>query len=84
MDKTQRGTLFHPPRTSVLGFSKFSCEGSKSTREHVGQFLAQLGELADIEAFMYACSHYPLLTLHSLGTLPCLQTRLIPRKIYSI
>jgi hypothetical protein len=32
-------------------FSKFSSEGNKGTHEHVGQFLAQLGELDDTEAF---------------------------------
>jgi hypothetical protein len=35
----------------VLDFSKFLGEDSKGTHEHVGQFLAQLGELVDIEAF---------------------------------
>jgi hypothetical protein len=40
-----------PPRTSLLDFSKFSGKGSRSTREHMGQFLAQLVELADNEVF---------------------------------
>jgi hypothetical protein len=44
-------TVLYPPGTSLLDFSKFLGEGSRSTHEHVGQFLAQLGELADIEAF---------------------------------
>ena len=30
---------------------QFSGDQGKSTREHIGQFLAQLGELADTEAF---------------------------------
>jgi hypothetical protein len=29
----------------------FSCENGRSTHEHIGQFLAHLGELADGEAF---------------------------------
>jgi hypothetical protein len=33
---------------------KFSGDQGKSTCEHIGQFLAQLGELADTEAF-YVC-----------------------------
>jgi hypothetical protein len=35
----------------VPDFSKFSGEGSKGTHKYIGQFLAQLGELVDIEAF---------------------------------
>ena len=35
----------------MLDFSKFLGEDSKGTHEHVGQFLAQLGELDDTEAF---------------------------------
>jgi hypothetical protein len=32
-------------------FSKFSGENGRSTHKHIGQFLAHLGELADVEAF---------------------------------
>jgi hypothetical protein len=32
-------------------FAKFSGDQGKSTREHIGPFIAQLGELADTEAF---------------------------------
>jgi hypothetical protein len=32
-------------------FAKFSGDQGKNTREHIGQFLAQLGELTDTEAF---------------------------------
>jgi hypothetical protein len=34
-----------------MGLAKFSGDLGKSTREHIVQFLAQLGELADIKAF---------------------------------
>jgi hypothetical protein len=40
----------YPSGTNVPNFSKFSCEGNKGTHEHVSQFLAQLGELSNIEA----------------------------------
>jgi hypothetical protein len=35
----------------IPDFSKFSCEGGKSTHEHISQYLAHLGELADREAY---------------------------------
>jgi hypothetical protein len=35
----------------ILEFSKFSGENGRSTQEHIGQFLAHLGELADGEEF---------------------------------
>ena len=35
----------------VPDFVKFSGNDNKSTREHISQFLAQLGDLADREAF---------------------------------
>jgi hypothetical protein len=41
----------YPQGTRIPEFSKFSGDQGKSTHEHVGQFLAQLGELADTEAF---------------------------------
>jgi hypothetical protein len=41
----------YPQGTRILEFSKFSGDQGKSMREHIGQFLAQLGELTDIEAF---------------------------------
>jgi hypothetical protein len=44
----------YPQGTRIPDFSKFSSECSKSTHEHIGKFLAQLGELAKTEAF-YIC-----------------------------
>jgi hypothetical protein len=41
----------YPQGTRIPEFSKFLGDQGKSTREHIGQFLAQLGELADTEAF---------------------------------
>jgi hypothetical protein len=41
----------YPQGTRIPEFAKFSGDKGKSTREHIGQFLVQLGELADIEAF---------------------------------
>jgi hypothetical protein len=41
----------YPQGTRILKFAKVSGDQGKSTREHIGQFLAQLGELADTEAF---------------------------------
>jgi hypothetical protein len=41
----------YPQGTRITKFAKFSGGQGKSTREHIGQFLAQLGELADTEAF---------------------------------
>jgi hypothetical protein len=41
----------YPQGTRMFEFAKFSGDQGKSTREHIGQFLAQLGELADTEAF---------------------------------
>jgi hypothetical protein len=40
-----------PQGTMIPEFVKFSGDQGKNTHEHIGQFLAQLGELADIEAF---------------------------------
>jgi hypothetical protein len=41
----------YPQGTRIPEFAKFSGDQGKNTREHIGQFLAQLGELADTEAF---------------------------------
>jgi hypothetical protein len=41
----------YPQGTRISEFAKFSGDQGKNTREHIGQFLAQLGELADTEAF---------------------------------
>jgi hypothetical protein len=41
----------YPQGARIPEFSKFSGESGRSTHEHVGQFLAHLGELADGEPF---------------------------------
>jgi hypothetical protein len=41
----------YPQGTMIPEFAKFPGDQGKSTREHIGQFQAQLGELADNEAF---------------------------------
>jgi hypothetical protein len=41
----------YPQGVRISDFSKFSDEGGKSTREHISQYLAHLGELADREAY---------------------------------
>jgi hypothetical protein len=41
----------YPQGTRITEFAKFSGDQGKNTREHIGQFLAQLEELADTEAF---------------------------------
>jgi hypothetical protein len=41
----------YPQGTRIPEFANFPGDQGKSTREHIGQFLAQLGELADTEAF---------------------------------
>ena len=44
-------TTYTHKGTRIPEFAKFSGDQGKNTREHIGQFLAQLGELADTEAF---------------------------------
>jgi hypothetical protein len=41
----------YPQGTRIPEFAKFSGDQGKNMCEHIGQFLAQLGELADTEAF---------------------------------
>jgi hypothetical protein len=48
---SQFDRLPYPQGTRIPEFAKFSGDQEKSTREHIYQFLAQLGELADTEAF---------------------------------
>jgi hypothetical protein len=43
--------LPYPQGIRIPKFAKLSGDQGKSTREHIHQFLAQLGELADTEAF---------------------------------
>jgi hypothetical protein len=44
-------TVSYPQGTRIPDFSKFYVEGRKSTHEHISQFIAHLGELADGEAY---------------------------------
>jgi hypothetical protein len=44
-------TVPYPQGARIPEFSKFSGESGRSTHEHIGQFLAHLGELVDGEAF---------------------------------
>jgi hypothetical protein len=48
---SQFDRLPYPQGTRIHEFAKFSGDQGKSTREHIDQFLAQLGELADTETF---------------------------------
>jgi hypothetical protein len=41
----------YPQGTRIPEFAKILGDQGKNTREHIDQFLAQLGELADTEAF---------------------------------
>jgi hypothetical protein len=43
--------MSYPQGTRIPDFSKFSGEGEKSTHEHISQFIAHLGELANGEAY---------------------------------
>jgi hypothetical protein len=56
-------TVPYPQGAKIPEFSKFSGENGRSTHEHIGQFLAHLGELADGEAF-----HVRLFSLSLTGT----------------
>jgi hypothetical protein len=44
-------TVPYPQGTRIPDFSNFSGKGEKSTHEHISQFIAHLGELADGEAY---------------------------------
>jgi hypothetical protein len=75
------GIVSYLKRASIPDFSKFSGENGISTHEHIGQFLAHLGELANGEAF-----HVRLFSLSLTGTAfawyaPCLLISLIPGMI---
>jgi hypothetical protein len=53
----------YPHGTRILEFSKILDDQGKSTHERIGQFLAQVGELADKETF-----HIHLFSLSLTGT----------------
>jgi hypothetical protein len=44
-------TITHTHITWIPEFTKLLGDQGKGTREHISQFLAQLGELVDTEAF---------------------------------
>jgi hypothetical protein len=69
-------TIPYPQGARIPEFSKFSGESGRSTQEHVGQFLAHLGELADEKAF---CVH--LFSLSLTGTAFAWYSTLPPNSI---
>jgi hypothetical protein len=64
--------------TRIPEFAKNLIEQGKSTREHIGQFLAQLEELTDIEVFRFR-----LFSLSLTGTAFAWYATLSPNSIYS-
>jgi hypothetical protein len=64
--------------TKIPEFAKFLGDLAKSTREHIDQFLAQLGELANTEAF-----HVCLFSLSLTGTAFTWYATLPPNSILS-
>jgi hypothetical protein len=71
-------TVPYPQGARIPEFSKFSSENGRSTHEHIGQFLAHLGELADGEAFRVR-----LFSLSLTGTAFAWYTALPPNSINS-
>jgi hypothetical protein len=71
-------TVTYPQGARIPEFSKFSGENGRSTHEHIGQFLAHLGELADGEAF-----RVPLFSLSLTGTAFAWYAALPPNSINS-
>jgi hypothetical protein len=70
--------LPYPQGTRIPEFTKFLGDQGKNTREHIGQFLAQLGELADTEAF-----NGRLFSLSLIGTAFAWYATLPPNSILS-
>jgi hypothetical protein len=68
----------YPQGTNLLEFAKFSGDQGKSTHEHIGQFLALLGELADTEVF-----RVHLFSLSLTGTAFAWYAKLPPNSILS-
>jgi hypothetical protein len=64
-------------KARIPEFSKFSCENGRRIHEHIGQFLAHLGELADGEAFHVCLFFYPLLVPLFAWNAACLRIPLI-------
>jgi hypothetical protein len=68
----------YPQGTRIPEFAKFSGDQGKNTREHIGHFLPQLGELADTEAFRVR-----LFSLYLTGTAFAWYATLPPNSILS-
>jgi hypothetical protein len=68
----------NPQGTRIPEFAIFLADQGKSTREHIGQLLAQLGELADTEVF-----HVRLFLLSLTGTAFAWYATLPPNSISS-
>jgi hypothetical protein len=68
----------YPQETRIPEFAKILGDQGKNTREHIGQFLAQLGELADTEAFRVR-----LFSLSLTGTVFAWYATLPPNSILS-
>jgi hypothetical protein len=75
---SQFDRLPYPQGTRIPEFTKFSGDQEKSTCEHIDQFLAQLGELADTEAFRVR-----LFSLSLIGTAFTWYATLPPNSILS-
>jgi hypothetical protein len=75
---SQFDRLPYPQGTRIPEFAKFLGDQGKSTREHIDQFLAQLGELANTEAF-----HVRLFSLSLTGTAFTWYAALPPNSILS-
>jgi hypothetical protein len=58
----------YPQGTRIPEFANFLGDQGKITREHIGQFLAQLGELTNTEAFCVRLFSLSLTELYSHGT----------------
>jgi hypothetical protein len=71
-------TVPYPQGARIPEFSKFSGENGRSTHEHIGQFVARLGELAGGEAV-----HVRLFSLSLTGTALAWYTTLPPNSINS-
>jgi hypothetical protein len=74
----QFGTFPYPQGARIPEFSKFFGENGRSAHEHIGQFLAHLGELADGEA-----CHVRLFYLSLIGTAFAWYPALPPNSINS-
>jgi hypothetical protein len=70
--------LPYPQGTRIPEFAKFLGDQGKSTRQHIDQFLAQLGELAETKAF-----RVHLFSLSLTGTIFTWYATLPPNSILS-